>query len=396
MKLTQIGLLIAAVTSVLFVVACGSGNGADAPAVAVKGIASTNTPEPTSVPDAVSPQSPTPPPISMVLETVSPELLSCVQTALGDEQYNAIISGRQDAVAEQLGIVLPCIMQYPQEANAIMEMFGLDMGAIMAASTPIPNTQNPSPTNTVVPKPTNTPTLAPTATSVPTLYPTPTNTPTVAPMPTATPTPIPTKTPMPPANSTDSNYTLIVDQGQESWSGKTVTFRVGGNQAGETAFWVQGGSMYLDLTAYSGYSKAFSEIYSNTRISFLAQRVPPHVFVGTAYLDGVPASGGTAVSAWIDGVLEAETVVHETVASNLNNSASATFSVLVDNGSLEIVWEFSNASKSWRFFDPSVGLLAASTLTDVTPGDIMWVNVSSEQSFQSGILFPGWNLISLD
>lgn len=137
----------------------------------------TDIPEPTSVPDAISPQSPTPPPISMVLESVSPELLSCVQTALGDDQYNAIISGRQDVVSflQQFGIVLPCILQYPQEANAIMEMFGLDMGTIMAASTPIPKT--------TVPQPTNTPTLVPTATSVPTPTLTPVRTPTPAPLP---------------------------------------------------------------------------------------------------------------------------------------------------------------------------------------------------------------------
>jgi hypothetical protein len=32
-----------------------------------------------------------------------------------------------------------------------------------------------------------------------------------------------------------------------------------------------------------------------------AQRVPPHVFVGTASLDGTPAVDGAAVTAWIDG-----------------------------------------------------------------------------------------------
>ena len=134
----------------------------------------------------------------MVLETVSPELPSCVQTALGDEQYNAIISGHQDAVAEQLGLVLPCILQYPQEANAIMEMFGLDMGTIMAASTPIPNTQAPIPTNTPAPQPTNTPTSVPNPTSVPT--PTPRPLPTAVPTPTLGPTPTripPTPTPLP-------------------------------------------------------------------------------------------------------------------------------------------------------------------------------------------------------
>jgi hypothetical protein len=35
--------------------------------------------------------------------------------------------------------------------------------------------------------------------------------------------------------------------------------------------------------------------------SVFAQRVPPHVFVGSATLDGVAAADGAAVTAWIDG-----------------------------------------------------------------------------------------------
>jgi len=137
MKLT---IVLAILASILFAVACGGGKDADAPAVALTAIAPTDAQEPNSAPNPLSSQSSTPPPISMVLDTVSPELLSCVKTALGDEQYDAIITARQDAVAEQLGLVLPCILQYPQESNAIMEMFGLDIGTIMAASTPVPDT----------------------------------------------------------------------------------------------------------------------------------------------------------------------------------------------------------------------------------------------------------------
>ena len=60
-----------------------------------------NTPEPTSTlahaagPDPTSRPLPTLPPLSTVLEAMSPDLLVCVQTALGDDQYNAIIIGRQ-------------------------------------------------------------------------------------------------------------------------------------------------------------------------------------------------------------------------------------------------------------------------------------------------------------
>lgn len=123
----------------------------------------------------------------MVLEAVSPELLRCVRKALGDEQFDAIISGRRDAVAQQLGIVLPCIMQYPDESNALMGMFGLDLGTIMSANSPTPDaTSQPKPYIQV-----------PTATPVPAVTSVPTSTP--LPVPTATPYPTPTLTPAPTA-----------------------------------------------------------------------------------------------------------------------------------------------------------------------------------------------------
>ena len=50
-----------------------------------------------------------------------------------------------------------------------------------------------------------------------------------------------------------------------------------------------------------------------------AQRVPPHVFVGSVTLDGATAADGAAVTAWIDG---------EQVAST--TASSGTYSLVVD------------------------------------------------------------------
>ena len=132
------------------------------PVMVVKEVVPTDTPEPTSslvsiaAPNPTSSPSSTLPPISMALEEVSPELLACVQTALGDDQYNAIISGHQEVTSQQYYIFMPCIMQYPQETKAIMDMFGLDMGTIMGAGSPTPTAQ-PKP---YTPVPTATPTPA--------------------------------------------------------------------------------------------------------------------------------------------------------------------------------------------------------------------------------------------
>ena len=60
------------------------------------------------------------------------------------------------------------------------------------------------------------------------------------------------------------------------------------------------------------------------------------------------------------------------------------------------VWKFSNADQSWSFYDPRDAFASANTLSDTASGDIVWVNVTAEESFQSGTLYPGWNLIALD
>jgi hypothetical protein len=70
--------------------------------------------------------------------------------------------------------------------------------------------------------------------------------------------------------------------------------------------------------------------------------------------------------------------------------------VIANSDNLVRVWRFSNADQSWEFYDPRPAFESANTLEKSGTGDIVWVNVTSEQAFQSTTLFPGWNLISLD
>ncbi len=48
------------------------------------------------------------------------------------------------------------------------------------------------------------------------------------------------------------DYSLLIDQGDSSFAGKTVSFKVSGSNAAETAPWVQGGGDVLDLNATTG------------------------------------------------------------------------------------------------------------------------------------------------
>ena len=80
-------------------------------------------------------------------------------------------------------------------------------------------------------------------------------------------------------------------------------------------------------------------------------------------------------------------------------SSTATEDVFADSiaaDNLVRVWKFSNADQSWSFYDPREAFAAANTLANTVSGDIVWVNVTAEESFQSGTLYPGWNLIALD
>ena len=53
-------------------------------------------------------------------------------------------------------------------------------------------------------------------------------------------------------NASGGEYSLLVDQGDSSFAGKTVSFKVGGADATETASWMQGGGDVLNLTGVSG------------------------------------------------------------------------------------------------------------------------------------------------
>ena len=53
-------------------------------------------------------------------------------------------------------------------------------------------------------------------------------------------------------NASGGDYSLLVDQGDSSYAGKTVSFKVGGANASETAPWMQGGGDVLNLNATSG------------------------------------------------------------------------------------------------------------------------------------------------
>jgi hypothetical protein len=90
------------------------------------------------------------------------------------------------------------------------------------------------------------------------------------------------------------------------------------------------------------------------------------------------------------------TAAKAVAASTADNTEVVFADVIANEDNLVRVWRFSNATQEWSFYDPRPAFADVNTLAKTGAGDIVWVNVTVEQAFQSGTLFPGWNLISLN
>jgi len=237
------------------------------------------------------------------------------------------------------------------------------------------------PTNPPVPQtmgsprqePTDTPTSVPTATSVPT----PTYKPTLAPTPVLW----------------GGRYTMLVDQSPfGGFAGKTVRFKIGESYASETSVWEHGGFTSLDLTVASLTDGNVGGNASTSREVEL--RVPPHLFTGKGFFGGMHVPIGTVISAWVDGVKVSETNVVAEPQSPALGDTSEMFRSLGTN--LRRVWIYLNYLDAWRLYVPGNDTLGINTYTDAKEGDIVWVLVNSNQMFQNGMLYEGWNLILLE
>ena len=81
----------------------------------------------------------------------------------------------------------------------------------------------------------------------------------------------------------------------------------------------------------------------------------------------------------------------------LSGPPAQVFKELIKAGALSAVWHYDNATQSWSLFDPSLPDEASelNDLTEVSSGDIVWINLSDPQYFQERDLAAGWNLIAL-
>jgi len=202
-------------------------------------------------------------------------------------------------------------------------------------------------------------------------------------------------------NSADIPSTNTITGEITNGGSKTVTHKIG--QA----------SITMDVVEQST-----GESIVITGEGFPAYSTVATMTIGTLDVRPTPApstnvDGGFTATVMVPGLTEGNHTVKVT-ASSITGSTSikvipttaavvavstATEDVFADTIAAENlvrVWKFSNADQSWSFYDPREAFAAANTLANTASGDIVWVNVTAEEAFQSTTLYPGWNLISLD
>ena len=189
-------------------------------------------------------------------------------------------------------------------------------------------------------------------------------------------------------------------------------FKIGGNEAKESGIWEQGGVDELNLTASRSAmgSRQLVPIRPtaagmgwNGRGSLLAapllQAPPlaPHVFVGTASINGNLAPEGSIVSAWIDGVQVpgAEAPIEATPAASGSGGGPVGQALGVIGDNLVRVWKFDPATQSWTFYDPRALFSNFNSIKELSPGQFYYLVTADGQTAslhgQPRTLFKGWN-----
>ena len=153
------------------------------------------------------------------------------------------------------------------------------------------------------------------------------------------------------------------------------------------------GFVAVDVLTIGGVSaKPSPAPASDTNGGFTASVLVPELAVGSHSMVVTVGTGTTLVTATTSFTISAAPTV--TVVSSDDTETVFAAEVTADN--LVRVWWYSNELQAWSFYDPRPAFAMANTYTTAMGGEIVWVNVTAQTTFQGQTLFPGWNLIALD
>jgi hypothetical protein len=121
-------------------------------------------------------------------------------------------------------------------------------------------------------------------------------------------------------------------------------------------------------------------------------------FTSTAMVPGLTAGNHTVkvTASDVTGSTSLKVLATTAAVIAVSTATADVFGDIIAADNLVRVWRFDNASQEWSFYDPRPAFASANTMDNTASGDIVWVNVIAEVSFQDGTLFAGWNLNALN
>ena len=173
------------------------------------------------------------------------------------------------------------------------------------------------------------------------------------------------------------------------------------------------------LVTHAGITTTPDSVSPGDRLTIIGEHLPPFSLVGPIKIAGIPVTPSSDVATDEDGAFEttilvpqiefrdhtlliqvARVIIPHIIAvapPPLSGPPAQVFKELIKAGALSAVWQYDNATQSWSLFDPSLPdeVSELNDLTEVSSGDIVWINLSDPQYFQERDLAAGWNLIAL-
>ena len=173
------------------------------------------------------------------------------------------------------------------------------------------------------------------------------------------------------------------------------------------------------LVTQAGITTSPDSVSPGDHLTVRGEALPPFTLVGPIRIAGIEVTPASEVATDENGAFEARVLIPQmdfgdqtltvqvawvilphivnVAPPPLSGPPSQVFKYLIRDGVLLTVWHYDNATQAWSLFDPLLAgeIAELNDLTEVSSGDILWIDLREPRYFQGNDLDAGWNLIRL-
>lgn len=173
------------------------------------------------------------------------------------------------------------------------------------------------------------------------------------------------------------------------------------------------------LVTQAGITTSPDSVSPGDHLTVSGEALPPFTLVGPIRIAGIEVTPASEVATDENGAFEARVLIPQmdfgdqtltvqvawvilphivnVAPPPLSGPPSQVFKYLIRDGVLLTVWHYDNATQAWSLFDPLLAgeIAELNDLTEVSSGDILWIDLREPRYFQGNDLDAGWNLIRL-